>query len=314
MNHILRPNTASVPGVFFIEEGDLIALDDILQDQFKELKKLRRAEIAAAARKKKKELPSLYSDLRETRKQIGQSYEFKEISGFVQIGTTETQYASFRDAITQKACEAEIPRKFDAYYVAGKKSIGVTLDDFTFTRQIKISVTPPDLFGGKALIDLRQWAEAKQQPWMVNLWANWWVPCLAFLCFVGWMVNAAITISRNTLRQNHLREEANKILNTGINGTNRDQAIEALLRIQTGITKEPIEEPVSSVPLIVLAVLVILGLILWRRPMTAVGIGRGKGFIKWQQWWLWFIFKFIGVTIIGGLLLAGVRKWAWAGI
>lgn len=86
MYHSLRPTTSEVGGIFLIEEGKLLALDEIMESQFKELKKLRKKDIDREFARVKKQFPNLYPDDVQWRKSIAESYKFKDEYLHVEIG------------------------------------------------------------------------------------------------------------------------------------------------------------------------------------------------------------------------------------
>ncbi len=177
----LRSTTKSFKGVFFIDQGEILALDDLLQSQFEELKSRRLAKIASEAAKEVKENPYRYREVepkearKAARKLVSQRYEHEAPKGYVEfeINGAKEKFSSFKEAITSGKLEGTIPRDFDALYSAAKESVGVTLTSGYLFNGLKLTVNPPDLCGGKMLLDLEQWAESRHQPRHINWWAGW---------------------------------------------------------------------------------------------------------------------------------------------
>lgn len=312
-----RSTTKEFKGVFFIDQGELLALDDILQAQFRELRKRRAAKIAQEARQEVKDNPFRYRDQatreahKAARKSIGQRYANQVPKGYVEfeIKGVKERFTSFKEAIASGKLEHTAPRDFDALFSAANETIGITLTSGYLFNGIKITVTPPNLFEGKALVDLEQWAEARRQPNHICWWAR--NPSLISLIVVMFLlfISSLFGSFNDGERRLIFQKEVYELLKTGINDTNRDKALELLLMNSAGLVPMPSQAAAyNSILWIILLGSVILVCLAWLHPKSVVGIGRGKALLQREKWWIFIVVRVVFVSILFGIPIAAGRK------
>jgi hypothetical protein len=162
---------------------------------------------------------------------------------------------------------------------------------------------------GKAVMDLKNWAESQQQSWIVNIWGNWFFLFISATWLIAFFVVAAISTSDYSRAKNILLQEAAEVLGNGVNEQTRDKAIESILRLQAGILRSPLTNKISWARPWIYGTAMVLSIIAIIRPKSTVGIGKGRKSIRLQNVWLWLVLKaIIGTIMISTLGLGILRK------
>ena len=161
--------------------------------------------------------------------------------------------------------------------------------------RLQIRVSPEasseahELFGA-----LRQWAKTYQSPLWQRLWASadnfHWVAFVILLLVIG----PSVLNSGLDSRKASVVAKAQALLVDGLQPGEQTEALEILLRLQTGLMPE-IEKSIPAWFKVLFWGGLFVAVVLTIRPKVVLGLGRGADEIK--RWRLWL--RFVGVTVPG---------------
>lgn len=311
LRDIYGPKTLQYSGVFLIDEPELLVLDKILAELFSEISKVRKRQISQQCLRLSKRYPDRYKNDSEGRAKVAEEFEFREEAKFIELrvhGRME-RFTSIEEAGHSDKFDGAVPTRLEYYLVAGRNCIEVILNCDTFSNALTVHIAPHDLLDGRALMPLRRWAEQQRQPPFVNWWASHLGELLLGIWGIFVLTYIVVPALFTRLHVSPIATEVRALLANGVNSANRDKALETLLRLNSwhlepyvgGIDRDRLFD-VSFVAAILLTVIVFC------HPSTAIGIGRGKLWICIQKKWMWFVKSFVFGTLILGTLVAAVRK------
>lgn len=306
-------NSAKIPGVWFLEEADLLELDSKIEAHFAALKKMNQSDVTQGVKQARKQLREMGVEEAEIKSQLD-DLKKKELarlrnspeSRTIAIGGANSKELticnSFAEARAGTSLLSEIPMTFKATLQAGKNLTEIALIDGWDGNRMEVAVQPDGPETAAFLVEIERWAESHR----VERFLQWWHRQWMFWIFVLWVVFVIatwvfnLTVTTNA-GLNAARSEAKTVVDQGITDSNRDQAISLLLRLHTD--SEPKVTRLfsgwwSSAALCVTAALVwVIGM----PPRSIIGIGRGKDRLYWRKQWYWFWTRFIPFTVVGSI-------------
>jgi hypothetical protein len=206
--------------------------------------------------------------------------------------TTET----VSQAIAELAVTNELPAAMDISLQMKTIEASVSVGGSRIWRSdsLRIRVSPEsnqearELFGA-----LRQWAKTYQPPiwqqvWPIEPFYHWMV--WIFLVYIGFI----FLPSSSDVGKAQLSAKARELLADGLQPGEQTEALEILLRLQTG-TVPNITIGFPGWFKVFFWAGLLIALILTIRPKVVLGMGRGTDAIK--RWRLWL--RFVGVTVPG---------------
>lgn len=307
-------NSAEIPGVWFLEENQILELDSKIESHFSDLKSMRSADITEEVKNERKMLrergmseDGIKTELAEfKKKRIGRyphSEELKCVT--IKSGNKDvTVCRSFAEAIARPEILKTNASGFTVELKAGKNSSKFSLEEGVYGNIISVKVEPDSESTAAFLVEIERWAETNRVDRFLQWWNRNWIFSFG-LGFVFFMIIGPILDSKDVSYDGVIaaHTEARKLIDEGVSDSNRDKAITALLKlavdIRPTVTRRFSEWWLFAVGISAIGIIVI-GLM---PPQSILGIGRGKNTLYWRKQWFKFWTRTFPFTVVGGIAM-----------
>jgi hypothetical protein len=297
-----------VGGLFLLDESDLRELDEILTAAWKEMRGDVSRRIRVEAKKCEPEM-----SISEGRKQISRLYPYRfserEITLHCDSGTKIEGETFSQVTASARIRELRPTRASVAYRRADTVlKIGL-LSDFMERNKITIEATPKRAVMSRIESNVRGWAESKRH-------ASWWNVNVFGVLIAGWLLFMVSVMLFGIAKDQHgekheISHRASQLLNDGIAESEIAEALELLLRSETGIygaVGEPMSNMLAWMFFVGAVALVIFALM---RPRSLIGIGKTSRRLKCYR----FLTRHASATailgLIGTILVSGLGSAGW---
>jgi hypothetical protein len=325
VTEIIRNTESTFFGPWLLDSAALVALDEILDEQWSRLEAHKKGQIENAVRRERSRLNRSDSNLRSADER---ALEDKDIR---QRAENDDQYSgdgrtitltlssghkvrvnSFGDAVNDVNCQDHEVTKIEVRLCCGgiRGDLVVPTPDKNHGLSL---VTLPEASeqAVELFVRLHRWCEQYKPDWLRRLWGAGLpsVPVLAVLFLILCFVIAVVTGSVSM--KDPWREEVGKLIAKGVKTEDHGRALELLLRKSADLPtdRQLIYPPTWFLVATVTAAVVTLLLSFGAR--TAFEIGKGTASVRWQKRYDSFLRRSVPAFLILGVLASILGSFAF---
>ncbi len=306
MPEIVHTTEISQDGPWLITRQQLLALDSIVESEWKKLLERREDLINAEVEKQltsrlghpsKPGRKAEREEIREKLYDIAASHSARQRIAVIYLSDDRrVAVGSFEEALREPALLHERARGFSLYLRAAE--LECTLKALASSTFLHIEVSPERDVAAKGLFAaLRGWVDTVRPPiwqrlWLQarSFWGQWFAWVLALLITLFYI--AALAPDTSAAARAARYSETLATLKSGVSATNQFKALELILSYTSGAT--PASKTVT-VPIWAMWILCggpLFCVALSFAPSVVLGIGKGEESIRrWNRW-----MKLVGVT------------------
>jgi hypothetical protein len=318
------PTSTEIKGPLLIDPGQLAVLDEIIDRYLEPMHEYRNRAVSEKASRWTRSLVSegyvkeekaADYELKKKREFLS-SYEYKETRYFSLYlnGGKEIQSHRFTEAASQPVGNQEMALGFSSSVTVGEISAQIRLRG-SYGGQLSINVEPNHLEIAQEMFGaLNNWASDIEAPKWQQRWSEFKSLALAGLLFV--LIGGFLLIplfNWSGAGKSASAAEARKLLKSGIDSNNQQQAITLLLAIASdydpGVPAPSLGSKYWSY-LSLLTVILLVGSIC---PGVSIGLWKGRRRLKAWRWWIRTVTVAIPTLFISSLLVPWIRHWLGVG-
>lgn len=211
------------------------------------------------------------------------------------------EYNSFEKMIMDKDLDDQLIKQLKVTYVLGKSSFKLEIPNrYNDTLEYRVDITEENI-KEKALYTLNKWVDNSKSNLFIQVWRkssgiHWSLIISAILLYI---MNLK---TPSALYKDHLKNQAFKLLENGIDNNSTNEALRILLEYNSGYIPETFKSTIHSENIGgVLTILLVVGVIIQIAPKTNFFIGKGKNRVKYWELWIRFITFSVPLAIISSV-------------
>ena len=306
MAQVLYPTNTSIEGPLLIEKNSLAQLDSILNEHWKRLVENQEAAFKKELDLKMAERATVFTTEQSDKLRSAIESELRGYLRYEQLRDLTIYFAdgrklrveSFSEAISHVEIIDELPVAFQLDFKCGNVSLSIETQDFSESR-LRVSASSPgnkaaqDLYG-----DVKNWLRnIKPSKWLA-VWGK--VADLSFLVWMAWFFGLWVISAISFTNSVDYKSVGRQIVEKGITPENRDQALQAILAIQSEYGSMAFHPNVAFWIFVLGGFLACL--ILSYAPKIVIGLGKGEQRISSWKAWIKFVFAYIPLFVASNIV------------
>ena len=216
----------------------------------------------------------------------------------------QLEVRDFTEAADHAGLDDEIPFGFFLFYILKPFKVRVSLNS-SWEEKLNISTEPSEAELSRAIFgSLSNWgkdvaAPALYRKWFQLRWLFWMLLCLCLVVGVSLFIGGF-----NDIRSANI-EAAHKLLDHGIDSSNESQALSLVLAIESEYGGKVVAATPHIRAWVYLGLVTGVFLMLSLCPGLAIGLWRGKSYLRICRWWA----RFVAITVPLFVFVTFIRPW-----
>jgi hypothetical protein len=319
MADIIRKTETKIAGPWLLDRAALLALDEIVDDQWSRLEAYKQSQIEEAVRaeldRPRKSDPNPKRDLENVRRNIQQDPRYsgdgRTIVLTVQSGN-KIRVRNFREAINDVSCQGQVINKIEVKLYCGGIRGDLVVPTADAKQELSLIALPEASEQADELfVRLNRWADEHKPDWLRRLRGmfplfTWVFGLLIFVMFLMLGLMTGAVRETNTLGQS-----VRDLVAKGVKPEDYGRALELLLQMSTAYPKQYAALDLPPWLVGVAITMAVIATLMSFQAHTAFEIGNGAASVSRQKHYDWFLRKVVPAFFIFGVLASAVGSFVF---